>query len=342
MLEGPSRRLPLAGPRRGRGRSRPPARRRPERGWQGRAGGAPGRRDPDRAARGEGEAGEAGREQREKLSAKCGRVPPRRRTKEPGPAAAPRGGGRGSPGLPRRAEQNPGEVKRAQPAHPPPTTHPPPGPPPQTAASLTWRRVGAGRRAGPGRAGRGGESRLAGASARRARRGFRHVSDVGTTWGPRPAHATAHSGVEAPAEKPAEAAGRAGPPAPAPPTNRSAPGRPRGRRLRPGPGSREGRPGGERRWSGGGGTAAGRGPVRRGQRPAPLPDGGPGPGGVLLAELPFRPVRPRLPRLVTHSQISAPEQKSPAEPSSSSSSRPVGGLRRRGGGRWPLSQKCHF
>lgn len=53
-------------------------------------------------------------------------------------------------------------------------------------------------RAGPGAAA-GGESQLAGAGARRAWWGFRHVSDVGTTWGPRPAHATAHSGVEAPA-----------------------------------------------------------------------------------------------------------------------------------------------
>lgn len=88
-------------------------------------------------------------------------------------------------------------------------------------------------RAGPGAAA-GGESQLAGAGARRAWWGFRHVSDVGTTWGPRPAHATAHSGVEAPAEKPAEAGGGTGPPAPL----RPAPGRPPS--LRPVPGRRVG------------------------------------------------------------------------------------------------------
>lgn len=88
-------------------------------------------------------------------------------------------------------------------------------------------------RAGPGAAA-GGESQLAGAGARRAWWGFRHVSDVGTTWGPRPAHATAHSGVEAPAEKPAEAGGGTRPPAPL----RPAPGRPPS--LRPVPGRRVG------------------------------------------------------------------------------------------------------
>lgn len=107
-------------------------------------------------------------------------------------------------------------------------------------------------RAGPGAAA-GGESQLAGAGARRAWWGFRHVSDVGTTWGPRPAHATAHSGVEAPAEKPAEAGGGTGLPL------RSAPPRP-GAAPVPPPRSRAlggGGPGGRPR-SGGVRSAAGR------------------------------------------------------------------------------------
>lgn len=115
-----------------------------------------------------------------------------------------------------RGTKEPGRTGGAEPGAERPERDTPPGPGPGQRRAHLRRAV----RAGPGAAA-GGESQLAGAGARRAWWGFRHVSDVGTTWGPRPAHATAHSGVEAPAEKPAEAGGGTGPPAPL----RPAPGR---------------------------------------------------------------------------------------------------------------------
>lgn len=92
----------------------------------------------------------------EKLSSECGRVP------QPNKRA---GTGRGAAG---RGTRLAGARSAAEPRGSPPGTRFP-----QRRRVLTC-----------GRAVRGGESRLAGASAGRARRGFRHVSDVGTTWGP--------------------------------------------------------------------------------------------------------------------------------------------------------------
>ncbi|XP_030352076.1 translation initiation factor IF-2-like [Strigops habroptila] len=139
----------------------------------------------------------------------------------------------------------------------------------------------------PSRAGRGGESRLARASARKARRGFRHVSDVGTTWGPRTAHATAHSGVEAPAEKPAEAGGGG--------TRRPCCPRPAEKPLRPGPAPRHRlRPtAGQGEPRGAAGAGPGRGPVRRrcmAARPAPAPPLGRGRTPVSPRPPPARPI----------------------------------------------------
>lgn len=112
------------------------------------------------------------------------RPPPRRGTKGPGRLRLPAAGD---------AAPSPARLPRALPSLK------------QTRAGSSEPRRAAGRRrpylagcwcgasrAEPSRAGQGragGESRLAAASGRRARRGCRHVSDVGTTWGPRPAHA---------------------------------------------------------------------------------------------------------------------------------------------------------
>lgn len=204
----------------------------------------------------------------------------------PRPAAAPPPNKRAGTGASGRRTRLPGTARRARPGLSSPAA------PARPYLAESW--CGA-----AGRAGRGSESRLAGACARQARRGFRHVSDVGTTWGPRTAHSTAHSGVEAPAEKPAEAGGGGGGARQLslPPPRRAAPPRPRLARPRatacatasaPSPGagrggSREGRPG------------AGRGP---GRRPAAAQSGSaawqaPGPAAVELAELPFRLVLPQ-------------------------------------------------
>lgn len=120
--------------------------------------------------------------------------------KRAGAAAAPRGGGRGSepsPAAPSPAQLQPnpsGELRAPAGCREAPSL----------PSGVLVR--GEPSPAEPGRA--GGESRLAAASGRRARRGCRHVSDVGTTWGPRPAHATERSGVEAPAQKPPDESGR--------------------------------------------------------------------------------------------------------------------------------------